>query len=1359
MMTILNNMNMIDVAIVPHPFAAARIHRRLEAGRSIAEVIGQLQPDAGLSRYAHVYLNGDYVPQHQWPQVKPKAGTTVSIRMVPMGGGGGKNPLRTILSLAVMAASAPLATALGGLFGSASFMGFGLGGFITKGVTLLGRLALIALAPPPRPRFGGGIKESPTLFIQGARNRAYPFGRVPKVLGKHRFVPPFGALPYTETVGNEQYLRMLFVWGYGPLEISDLKIGETALSEFEGVQIETRNGHPDDAPITLYANSVIQDDLQVSLTAAAGHITRTTDTDAEEISVDITLPRGLFKFGSSGNKISTSVKLEVQYSPKGQSQWSAGADGYKAVSAQTVFGISRPAAYVYNSLAYAVTRIDRIVLDPASGAANLIQGTPFRNNIDNGAAQAPAIPAGSLAIAKIERRSGDAAIIPSNRITDERNSGLVGKSFQAAGDFLATAAAGADTVTLAAGGLQYNAIELTGKQSSALRKSVSFRVPKGQYDVRVRRLTADSTSDKIFDETVWTALRTIRYTRPVTMGGLAMTALRIKATDQLNGMIDRFNGVVHSILPDWNGSAWVDQVTSNPASLFRHVLQGNANARPLSGSRLDLAKIQSWHDACAAEGREFNAVIDYDVSVREVLQDIAAVGRASPSLIDGKWAVVEDKVQTVPIQHFTPRNTFSFRGEKSFDEIPEALRIRFINRDKGWLQDERLVFDDGFDAATATKYETLELPGVTSADQAWKDGRYHIATARLRPETYSFYTDIEHIVCTRGDLIRFTHDVPLFGLMSGRVKSLTTSGGNITAVTLDAGMPMWEEKNYAVRFRKSDGSSLVAPVATNPGTVLTLTFVTPVPAATGPAAGDLALFGESGQESVELIVKSIEPQSDLNARLTCVDADPAIHTASAAAMPAFSSVLTSPPEMQRPPTPVLNQTQSGLESMIRHADGSFTSRIVITLSPPVFNGALTVQVLIRAQDETDFRAAEVMMQGGNRLSITDVAEGEVYDIQLRYVTKDGALSAPLSVAGYRVEGTTDLPADVSGLNMNILGSTAYLSWTAVTDIDLDHYTLRYAPQTAGVTWGSAAELVTQIAMDATSISVPAASGTYLLKAVDVGGRQSANACMVISTIAGLAGFNAVLAITEDPAFSGAKSAVGASGGVLRLAGADSIDDWSDIDAVTNADVGNAWLAPSGTYSFAQSADLGDVYTSRLTAEMNVLGVDINNLMDVWDDLDGMESWDQAIDPSLWGVQLQLRTTNDDPAGSPAWSGWMPFVVGDYSARAYQFQAILTSGSPTVTPAISQLRVNIDMPDRTAGGRNITTAAGGSVITFATPFHATPAISVTAQNMATGDYYAITGPSASGFSIQFFNAGSTGISRTFDYLAKGYGEQI
>jgi hypothetical protein len=150
-------------------------------------------------------------------------------------------------------------------------------------------------------------------------------------------------------------------------------------------------------------------------------------------------------------------------------------------------------------------------------------------------------------------------------------------------------------------------VEITGKQTAALRETVTFKVPKGQYDVRLRRITADADeSNRIFDETAWTALRTIRYAYPIRMPGLAMTALRIKATGQLNGVVDRFNGVVSSILPDWNGTEWVAQETANPAALFRHVLQGSANARPLADSRLDLPRIEEWHAANTAAGREFN---------------------------------------------------------------------------------------------------------------------------------------------------------------------------------------------------------------------------------------------------------------------------------------------------------------------------------------------------------------------------------------------------------------------------------------------------------------------------------------------------------------------------------------------------------------------------------------------------------------------------------------------------------------------------------------------------------------------------------------------------------------------------------
>ena len=278
-----------------------REHHCVEPGLSIAEIIAQLQPDSWLTRHAHVYLNGDYVPQSEWPHVKPKAGTQLGIRLVPMGGGGGggKNPLRSLMSIALMAGTSEI----GGLFAGETFMGIGVGGIVSSGFSLVGNLLLNALAPPPKPRFALSVKQSPTLFLQAAQNQVSQFTPVPVVLGQHRMIPPLGAQPYTETLGSDQYLRMLFVWGYGPLNITNLQIGETPLSDFTDVQVETRQGFPNDPPITLYSNTVIQDDLQVTLTNAAGYMIRTTDTNADEISVDITFPLGLFQFNSDDSKV------------------------------------------------------------------------------------------------------------------------------------------------------------------------------------------------------------------------------------------------------------------------------------------------------------------------------------------------------------------------------------------------------------------------------------------------------------------------------------------------------------------------------------------------------------------------------------------------------------------------------------------------------------------------------------------------------------------------------------------------------------------------------------------------------------------------------------------------------------------------------------------------------------------------------------------------------------------------------------------------------------------------------------------------------------------------------------------------
>lgn len=213
-----------------------------------------------------------------------------------------------------------------------------------------------------------------------------------------------------------------------------------------------------------------------------------------------------------------------------------------------------------------------------------------------------------------------------------------------------------------------------------------------------------------------------------------------------------------------------------------------------------------------------------------------------------------------------------------------------------------------------------------------------------------------------------------------------------------------------------------------------------------------------------------------------------------------------------------------------------------------------------------------------------------------------------------------------------------------------------------------------------------------------------------------------------------------------------------MDDVINVDVGNAGLVASGLYEFGETVDLGAIYTSRLTATLAVSGLDLNAGVDSWENIDTVETFEQDVDPSLWSVQLQIRTTQDDPEAAPEWGAWTTFVVGDYTARAFEFRVLMASSIANITPVLSTLTVDIDMPDRLASARNLTSDVAGSDITFAGAFRDTPAITVTPRNLLSGEYYTVTLQTAQGFHIRFFNSSGSGVARSFDYLARGYGHE-
>jgi hypothetical protein len=237
-------------------------------GLSIAELADQALADPIARNLAQATLVGPDgsewpVPRERWHVVRPRPGIELLLVMVPRGGSF-RGIVRIALTIAIVVAAAAL-TAAGGPLGGISLFGIsGLGStLIGAGITIAGSLLVNALIPVETPRLadlngtGAGeiAKTSPTLT--GSSNAARPWQPVPRVYGRHRVTPPKAARDVSETVGNETYLRCLFDFGYGPLELSDIRIGTTPITQFEGVETEILQGWPgDDSSVGLFPGAI-----------------------------------------------------------------------------------------------------------------------------------------------------------------------------------------------------------------------------------------------------------------------------------------------------------------------------------------------------------------------------------------------------------------------------------------------------------------------------------------------------------------------------------------------------------------------------------------------------------------------------------------------------------------------------------------------------------------------------------------------------------------------------------------------------------------------------------------------------------------------------------------------------------------------------------------------------------------------------------------------------------------------------------------------------------------------------------------------------------------------------------------------
>jgi len=201
---------------------------------------------------------------------------------------------------------------------------------------------------------------------------------------------------------------------------------------------------------------------------------------------------------------------------------------------------------------------------------------------------------------------------------------------------------------------------------------------------------------------------------------------------------------------------------------------------------------------------------------------------------------------------------------------------------------------------------------------------------------------------------------------------------------------------------------------------------------------------------------------------------------------------------------------------------------------------------------------------------------------------------------------------------------------------------------------------------------------------------------------------------------------------------------------------------SGTYYFTDEyIDLGTTYTSRLLTEYTSDSFDVLELFDATGgNFDTRTGLFDGSDISSTNAQVQVRTTTDDPSGTPTWSSWINFYIGDYTARAFQFRMNLSSTNVTQNIRVDSLKVTIDMPDTIKRDYNVQTDSGDDneikVITYETPFKTTPTVSVTPVDSDDHISFTISSSSNTGFTVTFHDGNlNQGSQEYFNYVAVGY----
>jgi predicted phage tail protein len=891
---------------------------------------------------------------------------------------------------------------------------------------------------------------------------------------------------------------------------------------------------------------------------------------------------------------------------------------------------------------------------------------------------------------------------------------------------------------------------ISGKTTSTYERAYRIPLPSGAgtRDIRVRRITADSGSVALQNETWWSSFseiveRQLIYPDSAVIGmsvdsslfggqipsrAYEIRGIKLKVPSNWNPTTRAYTGI-------WDGTfqvAWAD----NPAWVLYDVL---TNPRYGLGEKIAESAVDKWALYSIAQycdelvpdgfgGTEprftFNGVLNEREDAYRVMNAIASCFRGMIYWGAGTVTAVCDRPAD-PVALVGAANTiegrFAYQGT-ALKARHNRVLVSWNDPTDGYRRAIEVVEDAASISAIGLRTAEVAAFGCTSRGQANRHGRWLLDSERTQTETVTFRCSLDQFTLRPGDIVAI-NDPAWSGLRrAGRVVTATTS-----AVTLDAAVTLQTGVAYELSVVLPSGAVEKRTVTTGAGSASSLAVSPAFGAAPQPDAIWLL-------QGADLAPRQFRVMAVVEVDRHVVEITALLHDPAKYARVEQSVQLAEPPFTVFPTGEIAKPTGLTVRKVIARVDSAIVNRVIVSWTPAPDGRVARHEVQYRP---TGLAWTPAGTETGVSIDIGDLPGG-IYDFRVRSLDAIGGFSGWQTLSGVDTDAALGI-SDVSNARLTVLADNALLSWDPMPDVNLSHYVVKHSIALTGATWASAVLLVP--VTNTSSVPIPTIAGTYMVKAVATNGVESAIESKVVTAVAGDEALNAVATRTEQTTFPGTKT------------GCSVVSSGLEITPVSGS------IPASATYDFALSSgaaiDLTAVYTSRVSALVEAVGVQTDNNVHAWPNVHSQPNiYGSAND--RWSVELQERHTNDNPAASPTWSTWAPLVVGDITARAFQFRAILRSLAANVSPRITRLEAYVDMPDRIDAERNVAVGTSGLAVTFAPEFKETPAIVATSRDLGNGERIQITSISTTGFTVQVLNSSGSGVARTVDWVARGYG---